>query len=59
MQSAQENCLAKEKLVWSRFEQEKEDNRVNYIKDQKYLDELLKSNSTKADSRRTSVRRWN
>lgn len=59
MQMTQEGCLEKEKLLWSRYSQEKEEKGLNYIRDQKYLDDLLKSTSTKADSRRTSVRRWN
>lgn len=46
-------------MAWNQYSQEKEQSRFNYIKDQKYLDELLKSNSTKADSRRITVRRWN
>jgi hypothetical protein len=58
LKSKQEGCLEKEKLMWSRYSQEREENRLNHIKDQAYLDGLLKTNSTKAESRLVSVRRW-
>ena len=50
--------MQKEKLVWSKYEQDREDAKIHHIRDQKYLDDLLKTNSTKAESRLTSVRRW-
>ena len=59
MENAHGACLEKERLVWNSYAQEREDKGIGHLKDQKYLDSLLKSNSTKADSRRTSVRRWN
>lgn len=59
MENAHGACLEKERLVWSRYAQQREEKGLEHLKDQKYLDSLLKSNSTKADSRRTEVRRWN
>lgn len=58
MRDVQEVCLEKEKLAWSNYSQEREDHKLSQLKGQKYLDSILKSNSTKAESRLTSVRRW-
>ena len=46
----------REELV--NFTAEKRQSRIDYVKDQKYLDELLATNSTKAASRLATVRRW-
>lgn len=58
LQKSQEACLEKEKLAWSSYGREQEEGRLAHLKDQLYLESLLKSNSTKAESRLTSVRRW-
>lgn len=58
LQKSQEACLEKEKLAWSNYGKEQEESKLGYLKDQLYLESLLKSNSTKAESRLTSVRRW-
>jgi hypothetical protein len=59
MKTAQDNALTKGALIWSKYEQDREESKINRFKDERYLEEILKSNSTKADSRRTEVRRWN
>ena len=48
MRNAQEINLEKEKLAWSQYGQKREDDKLGHLKDQKYLDSLLKTNSTKA-----------
>ena len=37
MRSAQDNCLAKEKMVWSQYEQDREEAKLNRFKDEAYL----------------------
>ena len=56
---SQEANMAKEHLAWSKYEHDREENNLQKFKNQRYLDSILKSNSTKAESRLTSVRRWN
>ena len=50
--------LEREHLAWSDYRQKREEGQMEHIKDKMYLDSLLKSTSTKAESRLTSVRRW-
>ena len=50
--------MAKEKAMWSSYQKEKEEGKMQSVKDQLYLDSLLKTNATKAEERLTSVRRW-
>ena len=58
LQVSQKACLEKEKTAMKNLCEDLHQSRMDYIKDQKYLNDLLASNSTKAASRITSVRRW-
>lgn len=59
MRLTQEEGVKKAQLVMSRYEQAREATQLDHIKDEKYLQDLLRTNSTKAESRLTEVRRWN
>lgn len=50
--------MEKEKITWTNFTADKAKSRVEAVRDQKYLEGLLATNSTLAASRLTSVRRW-
>ena len=58
MENSQQACLDKERTTMKNLSEDLYRSRVDYISDQKYLNDLLASNSTKAASRITSVRRW-
>lgn len=59
IEKSQKECLDKEKIVMKNLCEDLHNSRMSYIKDQNYLNDLLASNSTKAASRITTVRRWN
>jgi polyhydroxyalkanoate synthesis regulator phasin len=50
--------LEKEKSTMQEYSDEKQKSRFDYLKDQKYLSDLMSTNASKAASRITSVRRW-
>lgn len=58
LEKSQSSLLEKEKQSWNEYTAEKTASREQYLKDQLYLSDKLKSTSTKAASRLLSVRRW-
>ena len=44
--------------MWSSYQKEKEESKLADVKDRLYLESLLKTNATKAESRLGTVRRW-
>lgn len=55
---SQNNCLERSRVTLKNWAEEQKQSRLEHIKDQKYLDDLLSTNATKAASRLSSVRRW-
>ena len=58
LRESEKTCLDRERKTWKSFVSEKEESKMGYMKDQKYLDDLLSTNASKAASRLTTVRRW-
>lgn len=58
MQVSQQACLDRSRTILREHCEDLHNSRVDYVRDQKYLNDILASNSTKAASRISSVRRW-
>ena len=59
LEKSQQERLSREKAAWSEYGKEREEQEASNLKGQLYLQNLLRSNSTKAESRLSEVRRWN